>query len=377
MIPRFNYSYSLRDAWQSLRQLTAPAVSAVDGLRETFPGAELHLISSARMGITYALQIFDLKPGERVGVQPYTCSSVLLAIKAAGCHPVFIDINEQLTLDTVDLQRKVSSIDALIVTHTFGIPANVRVIRQLAGHLPIIEDCAHAFPGQRNGELLGSFFDMAVFSFGNGKFPSLGGGGLLVVNETAYAKKVAALLNGLKTPGLICEPLFIAKRLANALVHSRLGERLLYRLISDRVADRKNERVSAVPARNQRPHRSIGLALNRLFPRLDGLTRRQHMNVRYLIDRHANAYNLLGNTFAIVLLTNQRNELYGFLRKQGIGAGKHFHHALTWAVQFGYQPGDCPVFERLAGQVITLPCHYNLTDRDLGVIDCALNDFKK
>lgn len=377
MITRFNYGYSLRDAWHGIQQITAPDEPTAEPLTGLFPGAALHLVSSARMGISYALQSFDLKPGARVGVQPYTCSSVLSAIVTAGCRPLFIDINDQLTLDTADLQRKVSAIDALIVTHTFGIPANVQLIRQLAGHLPIIEDCAHAFPGQRDGDLLGSFFDMAVFSFGNGKFPSMGGGGLLVINQPAYAQRVATLLNNLKTLGLAHELLFIGKRLANALVHSRTGERLLYRLISDRITVHKNERVSAVPARDHRPYRIIGAALNRQFAQFDALARRQRMNARYLINRHRHAYKLLGDSFSVVLLTDRRNELYGFLRQRGIGAGKHFQHALIWAVQFGYRPGDCPAFERLVGQVLTLPCHYGLTNTDLRIIDRFLDDFKK
>lgn len=373
MIPRFNYRYSLRNAWHDLHPLSSTDKSDVDGMDGLFPGSNRHLVSSARMGIYYALRSLHLIPNARVGVQPYTCSSVLSAIVAAGCRPVFIDINEQLTLDTTDLQRIVSDLNALIVTHTFGIPANVRQIRHIVGRLPVIEDCAHVFPGQRDGDTLGSFFDMAVFSFGNGKFPSLGGGGLLVVNEPMYAQRVAVLLNELKTPGLVHELLFIGQRLANALLHSRTGEQLLYWLLNNR----KNERVSAVLNRDQRPHRTIRTALNRHVTRLDGLAHQQQRNARYLIDRHTETYQLLGNVFAVVLITDRRNELYRFLRQHGIGAGKHFQHALTWAVQFDYQPGTCPVFERLVEQVLTLPCHHDLTTHDLQTIDRALNDFSE
>ena len=163
MIPRFNYRFSPRDAWHSLQSLTMPVSPVADTLSKLFPGALLHEISSARVGICYALRAFGLRPDAQVGVQPYTCSSVLSAIVAANCQPVFIDINEQLTLDVDDLQRKLPQLDALIVTHTFGIPANISLIQQVAGHLPILEDCAHAFLGRHDGAWLGSFFDAAVF----------------------------------------------------------------------------------------------------------------------------------------------------------------------------------------------------------------------
>lgn len=382
MIPRFNYRFSPRDAWYSLQSLTIPVSPVADTLSKLFPGALLHEISSARVGICYALRAFGLPPGARVGVQPYTCSSVLTAITAAGCQPVFIDINEQLTLDSDDLKRKLPQLNALIVTHTFGIPASIDQIKQLAGHLPILEDCAHAFLSRYENLLLGRFFDAAVFSFGNGKFPSLGGGGLLVINNRRYAERTAKQLRGLTRPDVLSELVFVGKRLLNALLHSHQGERWQHVLLNETMIDRKNQSVSAYPARDQRPHRSIGAALQQQVGKLKLQARQQQTNARYIAQQHRKAYNILippsasGHAFAVVLLTNRRNDLYRHLRQNGVGAGKHFQYAQKWAVQFGYRPGQCPLFERLAGQVLTIPCHYNLTTNDLQLIDLALTEFQ-
>ncbi len=382
MIPRFNYRFSLRDVWHSLQSLIMPVKPVADTLSKLFPGALLHEISSARVGVCYALRAFGLPPGARVGVQPYTCSSVLTAIVAAGCQPVFIDINQQLTLDGEDLRRKLPRLDALIVTHTFGIPADIDQIKRLAGHLPILEDCAHAFLCHYENVLLGCFFDAAVFSFGNGKFPSLGGGGLLVINNRQYAEHVAKQVHGLTRPGLVSELAFVGKRLLNALLHSHQGERLLHSLLNETMTERKNQSVLPYPARDQRPHRSIGAALQQQVEKLDIRARQQHTNARYITGQHRENYNMLippasvGHAFAVVLLTNRRDDLYRHLRQNGVGAGKHFQYAQTWAVQFGYRPGECPSFERLVGRVLTIPCHYTLTTNELQLIDQVLTQFK-
>ena len=162
MIPRFNYSFSVRNA---LAALFAKETAGAPVYSRLFPAAVVHEISHARAGIVYALAALQLRNNAQIGVQPYTCSTVLVAIQRAGFIPVFIDINKTLTLDVDDLMVKVSDLDALIVTHTFGIPANISRIREIVGNLPVIEDCAHAFSCRYQGVQVGNFFDMAVFSF--------------------------------------------------------------------------------------------------------------------------------------------------------------------------------------------------------------------
>jgi perosamine synthetase len=82
-----------------------------------------------------------------------------------------------------------------------------------------------------------------------------------------------------------------------------------------------------------------------------------------------------GNAFAVVLLNEHRDYLYTYLRDNGIGAGKHFQHAREWVGQFGYQPGECPNFEQLIDTVLTIPCHYGLSQRDVDKINQCLHNY--
>ncbi len=380
MIPRFNYAYSLRDAWNSLASLAIRQKPDNTALRALFPASDVYCIGSARAGINYTLRAFNLKPRARIGIQPYTCSSVLAAIVAVGHTPVFIDINQQLTIDSDDLRRKLPLLDALIVTHTFGMLADIRQIKQLIGELPVIEDCAHAFFSRYEGVHAGNFFDAAVFSFGNGKFPSFGGGGLLVINNKKYTARIETQLADLKQPNLLSELTYTGNRILKSILHSRVGGGLIHRLLGGNFISSRNKQVSVYPGQEHLPYRSVVNALQKQIDNFAQLALQQQANARYLIGRNRVHYTILdapdaGNAFAVVLLSKQRNDLYNHLLTKKIGAGRHFQYARLWALRFGYESGECPLFEQLVDKVLTVPCHFGLTQNDLDVIDEGLNEY--
>jgi dTDP-4-amino-4,6-dideoxygalactose transaminase len=82
-----------------------------------------------------------------------------------------------------------------------------------------------------------------------------------------------------------------------------------------------------------------------------------------------------GNGFAFVILSDERDRLYDYLIQEGIGAGKHFEYAESWAQAFGYVPGDCPAFEQLVGKVLTVPSYHTLTQRDINRINKTLQAY--
>ncbi len=377
MIPRFTYSFSVRQAWNALTALFTKEQSGTPLYAGLFPAATVYKISSARAGITYALAALHLRNNAKIGVQPYTCSSVLAAIQQAGFTPIFIDIDETLTLDVDDLLGNITGLDALIVTHTFGIPANVSRIREIVGNLPVIEDCAHAFGCQYEDIQVGNFFDMAVFSFGNGKFPNLGSGGLVVVTNQRYAQAIGERIDRLKPNSLPGELSFISRQLIYSLLYSRLGYRVLYRFFSARLAERGRE-IDTRSGPERQLYRTVRGRLRTDAAKTQAASIRQRQNALTIINAHNDSFNFLYNPdpdstcFALVCLHEHRNDLFNHLVQSGIGAGKHFQHAPVWASAFGYQRGSCPTFDRLVGQIITIPCHDALTPTDLSVINQSL-----
>lgn len=380
MIPRFNYSFSPGEAWDAANGLFRPECSNAAYYKTLFPSSTVYEVSSARAGLTYALQALQLKQQARIGVQPYTCSSVMSAIRAAGFSPVFIDINHQLTLNCDDLATKLHEIDALIVTHTFGVPADINRIKKLVGNLPVIEDCAHAFLSRYEGIQVGNFFDLAVFSFGNGKFPALGNGGLLVVNNTNYERHITKKIAKLKKNTLAAEMVFICRRLIYSFIYSGVGYQLLHSVLNKLVSNRGNV-IFAEPEKAQEMYKTVRYLINRNAKKFQALAARQRQNAQAILDENKSNFDIVenedpgSNCFAIVCLDARRDALYNHLIQNGIGAGKHFQYAKAWASTFGYQYGTCPQFEDLVEKVITIPCDYSLKPADLATINTALNQF--
>lgn len=380
MIPRFHYSFPLPELFGSIKALFRPKAANTTHYQPLFPTSQVYEISSARAGITYSLRALGLRPNAGIGVQPYTCSSVMVAIREVGYRPVFIDINRTLTLDCNDLTHKLTDLDALIITHTFGIPADIRRIKELTGNLPVIEDCAHAFSCYYNGIQLGNFFDMAVFSFGNGKFPALGSGGLVVVNNNQYAAAISEIIGNLNEHTWRSEWQFISRQLLNSLLYSRLGYDVMYRFFNPPSSNRRKKPDIRL-ADNKKMHRTVQWRLKKNSDIIPLRAAKQKQNALTIAYTNLSAFDFVyhpdpdSNCFALVCLSAFRDDLYKHLIRSGVGAGKHFQYAGIWASTFGYQTGDCPTFDQLIEQIITIPCSYSLSQPDLSVITNALSQY--
>lgn len=382
MITRFNYNYSFVDLLKALLSLCRKEASLPMIFVELFPKSQIYPVESAHLAIKYALKSFKLKKGSKIGVQPYTCSSVFSAIKSAGLVPYFVDINQNLTLDTNDLSKKISQIDALIVTHIFGFPADITAIKKIALSIPIIEDCAHALFSQYQQQSVGTFFDVAVFSFGNGKFPSLGGGGLLVVNNPKWNNCVP-FLSSLPKPNIANEIAHIVKSYLSSLMHTKQVQKLLYTVLSDNYFNNRNREPIKNSIFEQQMHRSTKYLLAHKLPFYKKNSLKQQENGQHLSQNLTGYYPQLDpmgnkvNYFFVVILEKKRDALHHYLKKNQLITGKHFQYAMHWVLAFGYRLGDCPTFENQIHQVLAIPCHHNLNQTELDDITGHLLEFKK
>ncbi len=151
---------------------------------------------SALMAILRALEIGDTSTGSaqsEVLIQGFTCNSVPNAILWMGGKPVYVDIDKSLNLDPKDLERKITpKSKAIIIQHTFGQPAQIDKILEIAKNhnLKVIEDCAHSLGATYKDRLIGSWGDISFFSFGRDKIISSVYGGMAVTNNLEIAKKL-------------------------------------------------------------------------------------------------------------------------------------------------------------------------------------------
>lgn len=178
--------------WKKLR--VGESVGKVeDWLKDYFQSKHAFTFDSGRTALHYALKALGADYGSEVLVQSYTCIVVINAIKWTGAKPIYVDIDNNFNIDYGDLQRKITQkTKILIIQHTFGQPANLDKLMEIARkhNLLVIEDCAHSFGAKYNGQFTGTFGDIGMFSFGSDKNVSCVRGGALITNNDSLAKKI-------------------------------------------------------------------------------------------------------------------------------------------------------------------------------------------
>lgn len=150
-------------------------------------------LNSGTSALHLALKLSGMKPGDRVGVSSLTfCASANVVLYEQGI-PVFIDSEATgWNLDPILLEGYLSGnqLHALILTHLYGMPANVIEIKRICDQhgVILIEDAAESLGATVFGQSTGSIGDYGVFSFNGNKIITTSGGGALVTDASGYEK---------------------------------------------------------------------------------------------------------------------------------------------------------------------------------------------
>lgn len=378
IIPRLNYQWTWRDWVQSIIALFTSKTTDKT-LLKLLGTDRLFYTNHARTALRIALTALDLGKGANVGVFIYNCHTVPGAVVKAGYNPVFIDVNDDFTIDTADLEAKVANLDALIVTHLFGLPNDVRYLKKRYPQLPIIEDCAHAFYTFSKGRMLGSVGDMATYSTGKAKFPSVASGGYLRVNNKHYELAVQSAYNALSKPCLVSELKSVCMSLVMALLHKPwlYGFFTLPILKAKTPVDR-DEQESTMLRTTKRVY------LCNKISHIDYLVSQQKTNASIIlsgINNHnsltisKNVVSSQTNSFMIPCRVGNPQAYVNFAVSRGVEFGRHFANAIMWATHFGYTLGSCPNGEKIVSEVLVIPCGYNLSKDQVQKIEHVLRDY--
>lgn len=150
-------------------------------------------MTSGRGALFLILRSLGIGQGDEVLVQSFTCSAAVNPIIWNRSKPVYVDIDRTYNLDVEDALKKINkNTKAIIVQHTFGIPAEIEKIARIAKEkdLYLIEDCAVSLGAKQNNKQIGTFGDVAFFSFGRDKIISSVWGGMILVKKGALAAKI-------------------------------------------------------------------------------------------------------------------------------------------------------------------------------------------
>jgi len=378
LVPRLNYCFSIRDLCISIRGLFFN--SDETQIKELFKNENIYFFNHARTGLRLILNSLNLPANAKIGVQAYNCITVFNAISLAGYAPVFIDISHSYSLDPEDLRSKVMHIDALIITHTFGLPADIDKIKSIIGNKPIIEDCAHSFMSYYKNVLTGTFGDFAIFSHGGAKFPSAGEGGFVMINNTKYLDNLIEKYKGLKKPRLKDEIFNIFRNISFGIAYNPVVYGLLT-ISAGRYLDRKFDLGKKSMFAERREYRSNkSLFFSKLLKK-DILLEMQKSNGRKIMDelkKNKDSESFItdgSNYFMIPIRVNKnREQIISLSVINRTEFGKHFSNSIKWASRYNYKPGSCPNAERTCSDLITIPCHYNYPQWGIKRIISLINE---
>lgn len=325
MIPRLNISFPLKRQFQYWCG------------KQYEPSEGEYLLNHARSGIVMALRTV-LPNGGRVGIVAYNCYTVANAVVNAECTPVFVDVTEDLT---IDIESVPTDLDAIVVTNLFGIWNDIEAIRKRCSHAVVIVDNAHGYALPAEG-------DFTVYSINQGKFPALGEGGILTVNNnrSAVNGKIEEMYASLPKYGVAAQiKLFVSMQI-KAFVYSRC----MYWLTM------KMKKSSTPNVHQEVVIRQMAPGIRRLyqawFPNAEKEIEAQKRNAEKI-----NGAFCGNNAFMAIVHTEDSEALKTAYAAKGVETETHFKNTIVWAKQFGYVEGSCPKAEELTKKLLMIPTY--------------------
>ncbi len=342
--------------------------------------------NSGRSALLALLKAFDVGKGDEVIVQAFTCVAVPNSVRWAGATPIYADIDLTYNLDPRDIEKKITpKTRAIIVQHTFGIPADIKKIIDIAAahKLIVIEDCAHALGTTVEGKKLGTFGDAAFFSFGRDKIVSSVFGGLAVIGShhreqiaslKAYHKKLAYpsfvwIFQQIFHP-VICSLVLPWYRLTLGKVLLVVCQRLHLLSFPVYPQEKQGEQPKDFPTKY--PNALAFLLLGQLKKIYRYNTQRNNAAEYYQKNLGLNRRITVppqkeGSVYLrFPLLVDDPKKMIEKGKREGILLGNWYHHTIDPAgVNFkiiGYVPGSCPKAEEASLHALNLPTRVSLND---------------
>ena len=315
-------------------------------------------VASGTDALVLGLLGVGVEPGDHVVTTPFTFFASAGAIAWIGAVPRLADVEEETAL--LDPARAREAVDdrttCLLPVHLYGQLADMRAFRSLADErgLKLLEDGAQCHGAERDGVAPGELGDACTFSFYPTKnLGAAGEGGLVVTRSEEIATRLGRLRDH-GSPEKYRHAFIGTNSRLQAMQAAVLNVKLPH-------LDAWNDRRRAIAARYDE-----GLRDARGLDPLVNVEGSLHAYHQYTLRVRESEHGAEG-----------RERVLEGLRERGIFAGVHYPlpvHLQEAAKPWGYGPGDFPVAETLAREVLCLPVHPFLEDDDVDRVLDALRD---
>ncbi len=154
-------------------------------------------VCNGTVALHLALEALGIGEGDEVIVPTLTYIASVNAITYTGAKAVFVDsLEDTWQMDSDDVVKKITkSTRAIMCVHVYGHPCNMEKLVKIAtdNNLFLIEDCAEAIGSEYKGKHVGTFGDVATFSFYGNKTITTGEGGMVVTNDETLHDRLVHL----------------------------------------------------------------------------------------------------------------------------------------------------------------------------------------
>jgi perosamine synthetase len=338
----------------------------------------------ARHGLIGILSAAGLGPGDEVVLSPLTCKVVPLALLSLHLKPVYADIvADTLNLDAQHLQSAIGPVTrAVLFQHTYGNSAGAEEVAEVAkqNKIMMIEDCAQCLPYAGDDRSPGSRGQAAIFSNNLLKPLPAGSGGVAVTNDDELARKIREVRSQFLRCGKLEEIVLHAEVWLHKFVlrprlywplfglNAKFDPSYKTRPVEVEIADeitKKAHRVSDYQTREGARwlDRVAAIAQHR---RLCCVEYRNALSGIKDLDLPAARTSQPLYYFPVFVRNKER--LLEKARKKHIEIIAWPRKTPIYPVQrlgdlqrYGYEPGSCPVAEKVALKLVGLPTHEKIT----------------
>lgn len=364
--------------------------------RQYFAVSHAISFNSGRSALYIILKALGIDRGDEVILQAFTCVAVPNAVIALGAKPIYVDVDNNFTIDVKDLERKITNrTKAIIAQHTFGIPSNLSAIAKLAKKkkIAIIEDCAHTIGGLYDNKKLGLFGKASFFSFGRDKAFSSVFGGMALTKDRKLGEKIRFLQRQQTTPSFF----WVLQQLMHPIIFSiilplydvlSIGKIILVicqglNLLSFPVSKEEKEGKIRFNSIKKFSNALAYLVLLQL-KKIDKFNKTREDISRYYIEKLKGGrviipYKRVIPFLRFPILADNRDQIITSLRAKKIYLGKWYSEVIdpkgVDLKKVFYQRGSCPKAEFFAKKIINLPAYQNMTGSQVEKVMVELNKY--
>jgi dTDP-4-amino-4,6-dideoxygalactose transaminase len=314
-------------------------------------------VNSGTDALVLALDSLGVSKGDEVITTPFTYWATTQSILRNGAIPVFVDVDESGNLDPQKIQLAITEkTKAILPVHIFGKPADMPSIMDIAkeNELMVIEDCTQAIGSKIGGQKVGTFGDVACFSFYPTKnLGADGDGGMIISNNQEIEKKIRILQNN---------------GASEAYMHTEIGGNSRLDSLQAAVLNVKSKMLdiwNEMRIKNAQQYREG----------LSDLEKSEKITLPKIKDDEIHTFH------QFTLKVAQRDELRSFLSERGIPTALYYKTLINEQPVFNIKnlscriSGDIKKAKELTTSVLSLPVAPHLSEKQIQYIIQSISDF--